>query len=247
MGKSVKSKEYPKRSRILDSLFLLFFGFALKPANADFAPCHKTLTPYEAMYMSTYKGITMSGARSLRSKGENQYALTHAAKKTGSSISEQSIFTLKNNRIKVEKYDMSRSALGIKREYHNRYDWQKQEARVTGHANVTLPLNNHPLDLLSYQLALRCDLEQEQKQLNYPVIARNRIKNYEFKVSGKETLKTEVGELQTLIVDRLRKGDGRTTRIWVAPDLNYLIVRLEQSESKDNASYKLEIKAVSFK
>lgn len=234
----------PGRVAVLCSMA---FGLFMVPAVADFASCKKTLTPYKAVYVSTYKGISMTGERHLSRKEEGRYILSHNARKMGNSISEQSEFTLRDNNIRVEKYNMTRSTVGVKREYHNKYDWDKSLVHVTGHVDVTLPLDNQPLDLLSYQLALRCDLEQGSQAASYPVVARNRLKNYEFRVSGKETLKTSLGELETLVVDRLRKKDDRTTRIWVAPEKNYLIVKLEQSESKDAASYKLEIKEVSFK
>lgn len=215
-------------------------------AHAGDTHCPQSLTPYEATYTSTYKNITMTGKRQLSRDNSGKYTLTHRASRMGSSIRESSIFSVANNNIRTEQYDMSRSMLAIKREYHNRYDWQQGTVTVSGHANVTLPLENEPLDLLNYQLALRCDLEQQRQALTYPVVARNRLKNYAFKQHGEEILETPMGQLDTLVVDRLRKDADRTTRVWIAPSLNYLIVKLEQFEQSDNANYQLQLKQVSF-
>lgn len=235
-----------KRPTLPCSLCCLLLAFSLTTAAADPAPCKAALTPYEATYTTVYKDIHMEGSRSLRRQDDGQFILSSSAKKIWASLSEQSVFTLVDNRIRVDKYDMSSSVLGIKREYHSMYDWKKGNARITGSANVILPLDRQPLDLLSYQLALSCDLEQGQQQVSYPVIAKKRIKDYSFKVQGKETLNTELGELETLIVDRLRKNSQRSTRIWIAPELNYLLVKMEQFEAKDKASYRLEIRKVTF-
>ena len=241
---------YPRKlkwSVCLASLCGLLSGFTSTLTTADSTPCEAAFTPYEAAYVTVYKNINLEGSRSLRRQDDGRFILTNKAKKMGSSISEHSLFTWEDNAIQVDEYAMTRSILGIKRKYHNRYDWAKGIVSVTGAVDIDLSLDNHPLDLLSYQLALRCDLEQGKEQLSYPVVARDRIKHYEFKVSGKETLKTRLGELETLVVERLRKDSDRTTRIWLAPGLNYLLVKLEQYEAKDNASYRLELKKVSFK
>lgn len=234
------------RIKIMNHLSYLLLGFYMSPAMADFSSCQKALSPYEAEYDITHKNITMKGQRNLRQLGKDQYVLSQAANKMGSSFSEKSVFTLRDNQIWVDTYDMTRSILGAKHEYHSRYDWETKEALVTGNGDVTLPLDDRPVDLLSYQLVLRCDLEQGLQQGGHPVIAKKRVKHYEFKVSGKEVLETEAGAVETLVVDRFRKGDDHSHRIWVAPTMNYLIVKLEQSELKKGVSYKLQLKAVSF-
>ena len=117
-----------KRLTLTCSLCCLLLGFSLTTAAADPAPCKAALTPYEATYTTVYKDIHMEGSRSLRRQDNGQFVLSSSAKKIWASISEQSVFTLVDNRIRVDKYDMSSSVLGIKREYHSMYDWNKGNA-----------------------------------------------------------------------------------------------------------------------
>lgn len=211
------------------------------------ARCPGALTPYTAVYTSSYRGVGMRGKRELELLADGAYRLSHGASFFASSMDEQSRFRIDDEQILVDRYDMTRSILGVKREYHTDYDWGQKLATVTGREQATLPLDDRPLDLLSYQVALQCDLEQGKRDLSYTVIARTGIKTYRYEIRGRETLSTPLGDIETLVADRIREDDDRTTRIWVAPSLNYLLVRLHQYEARDDASYELDLEKVTFR
>lgn len=220
-------------------------GLLAPPAIADFSACASVLTPYEAAYVSTYRGLAMQGRRTLKAQSDGTFVLSHTASKLGNSVTERSVFRIQDNRIRVEKYDMTRSMLGVKREQHSWFDWDKGEVRVTGRNSLVLPLDDQPLDPLSYQLAMRCDFALGKAYGSYPVVTRKTIKHYRFEVTGTERLATDIGNLETLVVERVTDGK-RSTRVWLAPDLNYLMVRLEQRETKQDLHLVLEIEQMAF-
>jgi hypothetical protein len=227
---------------------LLVFGLAGSAAAENGTlPCPAAMTPYDASYTTKYQKLTMEGTRQLKRLNNGAYRLVNDAKAMGGSITERTTFSVTPQGFRVKRYDMTRSILAIKREYHTRYDWESGQARVSGHVEATLPLDQPLHDLLSYQLALRCDIEQGHDEMSYPLIARNKIRTYQFARRGTETLQTALGSLETIVVDRVRDSDDkRTTRIWLAPELNHILVKLEQYEPKDDTTYRLELNNVVF-
>jgi uncharacterized protein DUF3108 len=67
------------------------------------------------------------------------------------------------------------------------------------------------------------------------VIATPRKTNsYEVQVVGKETIKTDAGEIPTLHVRRAAREDASSMDVWLAPDLYYLPVKLRLRDNKGN-------------
>jgi hypothetical protein len=74
------------------------------------------------------------------------------------------------------------------------------------------------------------------------VIDDNKIGQYCFRITGKETIDTALGQIETIVVERVRKPESpRRTRFWFAPSLDYTIARLEHQEQKGQNAYSLEI------
>ena len=235
------------KKRFLTTLCIPLLSIYSASLYAEPTACKALSKPFDAVYATTYNGMDMEGNRSLKLREDGRYVLTNASKKFGASLTEKSVFKVENERILVEKFDSTSAFLAIKRAYHYQYDWENKTVNLTGSRKASLPLDDYPVDQLSVQLRLRCDLEQGKEEFAYPVVTRKRIKNYLFKVQGRETLNTEIGKLDTVIVERVRKEKDRSTKLWFAPDMNYLLVKLEQFEEKDDTTYQLNIKKASFK
>jgi len=138
----------------------------------------------------------------------------------------------------------------VKRNENIRFDWEKQIIDVTGHRERTLPLDRAFFDALSYQLALRCDIAQGAENASYPVVRKGKTTTYNFRRIGTEQLETALGNLDTVLVERVREKPGRSTRVWLAPGLNYLLVRLDQSErqqEKRDVDVTLRLKGIKFR
>ena len=104
---------------------------------------------------------------------------------------------------------------------------------------AALPKDRPIYDRANYQMALMQDVRENKPELRYLFIKHGNIKDYRFIRQGFETIKTPLGNLQTIKLQR--KGDKRGTTIWLAPSLDYVPVKIELIE-KDGTRYSLLLK-----
>ena len=119
------------------------------------------------------------------------------------------------------------------------FDWQRgvATARYKGR-QFRLPLKPGVYDKLAYQVALREDLAAGRTQFDYRVVDKDEIDDYRFRVVGEESLKTPLGTLATVKVERVGHGDKRKTVFWCAPNLGYALVQIvQQNRGNTFASY----------
>ncbi|WP_458576350.1 DUF3108 domain-containing protein [Aliamphritea spongicola] len=123
------------------------------------------------------------------------------------------------------------------------FDWQNHQAN----SQITddpwqLDVPTGALDKLSYQLQLRLDLINGREALEYKVADDGKLKTYRFVREGEEDITTELGTFKAVKLRRDRGTNSkRQTWIWFAPELNYQLVKLLQSE-KDGKQYSLVLK-----
>jgi hypothetical protein len=232
---------------VLTGVFCVTLLSPVLAETTDFSACASVMNPYEAAYTSNIRGIKMKGRRALQARDDGSFLLSHSAKTVGGRTNEQSLFNLTDKAMQVVQYDMVLSIIGIKREDHASFDWAGGVIKTWGRTERTLPLERPTFDGLSHQLALRCDIAQGKETVRYPVVKRGKVKDYVFRVAGEERLMTKLGELQTLVIERVRDSNKRSTRIWVAPELNHLVVRLEHQEGKGDVDFVLEVDSLSIK
>lgn len=230
---------------------LLGGSLAAKPALStpftDASRCEAVLAPYEAVYASSYGGLQLEGRRSLRVSEAGSVVLSHDVEHIGSRISEQTLLKTEQHHLRVYQYDKVQSIFGIRREDHAHFDWAHRVIRTRGHRERELPLDGVHYDPLSYQLALRCDMAQGKQEVRYQVVRRGKVKRFVFRRVGTEQLDTPLGRIDTLVVERVRDTDERSTRIWLAPSLRFLLVQLQQHDKEDDFDVTLLLTAVEFR
>ncbi|MGB2130211.1 MAG: DUF3108 domain-containing protein [Marinobacterium sp.] len=217
---------------------------AFTPAQADTtAP----LTPFKAVYTTAFDlGVSLSGEaiRQLKSQDNGRWTFSSEASSMMAGISEITRFEYHPTRIiKPLSYRYKRKVLGKSRKATIDFDWSK--------GSVTTVVKDQPWkmqipeatqDKLSYQLQLRLDLMAGKTEMHYAVADGGKLKEYRFKVTGEEEIDTPYGRYMAIRVIRDRGEDAdRETLIWFAPELDYLIIRLEQTES-DGKTYALLLK-----
>jgi len=114
------------------------------------------------------------------------------------------------------------------------FDWAEQRARVqtaAGERSVAIETGTH--DPFSAVLAVMQGLASGQERIELPGIdndgERSRLA---FAVRSRETIRVPLGEYETARVYRIR-DDKRKTITWLAPELGWLPVRLEQRAHGD--------------
>jgi hypothetical protein len=86
-------------------------------------------------------------------------------------------------------------------------------------------------DLLSLRLAIAHDLARGALQDVYRIVDdRSRVEAVDVEVAGRETLSTPLGELETVRLEYSSERRDRVFRLWIAPEMDSAMVRLEQYE-----------------
>lgn len=216
----------------------LISGSQIAIANDQTDPA---LAPYHLTYAASYNGMDINAERHLKQEGQH-YVLTTTAKNMLSTIQEEGSFKVnKDGTIIDQRYQYDRSILGIKKTEKLKYDREAGVAKYKSKKKKRqVKLKSGLLNRLSYQVQLQRDLLNQVTPLQYQVISRGRVKEYNFEIMGEELLETPMGELKTVKVRRVRKDDDRETLLWFSPQWNYLLVQLWQRE-KGGDDYKITI------
>jgi len=203
------------------------------------------LTPFSASYTADSSQVPISGTanRELVQEEGGLWRLSFNASMLIGSFSESSHFRLQNGQVQPLDYQTQRSALGKTRESNLSFNWAGKQVSGSHRGKpLSLALNAGVLDKSSYQAALQRDLAAGKKTMQYAIVDGDEIEIQQFRVLGEEQVKTGVGQLAAIKVERVREGGaGRQTRLWFAKDWEFLLVRLEQVE-KDGKSYQIMLK-----
>ncbi|AOS97410.1 hypothetical protein AUP74_01980 [Microbulbifer aggregans] len=197
------------------------------------------LKPFRAVYEARYGSFEVTATRSLSGKAGN-WRLDFQADSFFADINEYSRFLKQNGQLSPLHYEYRRTGLGRNR--HTSLNFEPGEKRVVNLTNTDRTLENAPekiQDKISYQLQLALDVAAGKKDLQYVVTDGKKLREYRFKIAGKETLKTPLGEVETVKVQRVREDDDRETNIWFAPGWNYALVKLQQEE--DGETYQIAL------
>ena len=210
-------------------LLSLFSGLCLAETKEP------ALVPYHLVYDATIKGMDIQAERYLEREGDS-YKLVSKADTLLASITEKGTFKIDSaGNILGQQYTYERNIFGIKKNESLTYD------RAAGVANYQkkkkqrqVKLDSNYLDKLTYQIQLQRDLIRGKTPLQYQVIDRGKIKQYNFEIIGEEIVDTALGPINTVKVHRVRKDSDRETYLWFAPQMNYLLVQIWQNEDGDD-------------
>lgn len=228
-------------------IFIILFLLLSSPAWAGDARVKEepALTPFSASYSTTFKfgwfTLTIDAQRVLKQLDNNQWQLTFDAETNGASFNEKSIFELKDHQITPVEYHFKTGGLLKKTPLNIGFDAQKEQIQ-DHNKNVTYKdlWQNNIQDNITYIVQASLDLNQGKTRVDYPIFKSHRIKVYSFKVVGEEVIDTEIGQLNTLKVERVKDKKKRTVTAWFAKEHNFQLVRLNESK-KGKTTYQIDI------
>ncbi|UTF60197.1 DUF3108 domain-containing protein [Gilvimarinus sp. DA14] len=228
-------------SRLLSPIIALFLVLPLTlPAQAAEQPesAETAINPpqtFKNTYEASYYGfsITVTHELSNTAKGKK---LRFFADSMLASIEEISYFDWPTEeQLRPTTYIYKRRGLGRDRDAKLKFDWDN--GKVTNNVeDKPWKMDIHPgvMDKMSFQMQLQRDLiAGKHENLVYDIADGGHIKQYTFAIVGRETLDTPLGKVDTVKVERTRKNDDRVTYAWMAPDFQYLLVRMQQEEGGD--------------
>lgn len=113
--------------------------------------------------------------------------------------------------------------------FHIVFDWERRVATVSSAAGRReLALAEPALDRGSLQVALMRDHAASGRPRTYLLADEDAVAEYAYAENGTATVDTGSGAVATRILTQQRAGSSRTTWLWVAPELAFLPVRIEQ-------------------
>lgn len=219
-----QSKQFPILTKWLIIILVLFYQIG----------CAATvLTPYEAKYTTRLNGIKISGKNKLEIISDQNYRVSWNAKIFWMEVNEWSEFELINdNQIRPLSYHYIKKGFGSSEPIHIYFDWQNHSQTIikgSKESHYSVAPGTH--DKLSYQIQMQVDLSEKpnSKVLNYKINTDGgKLRHYDFNFQGEEIIETKLGDALALIYTK--SDSKRETKIWIAPERDYLPVKIEHIE-----------------
>ena len=147
-------------------------------------------------------------------------------------LHEISEFCVRDGQIRTQRFEFRRDD-EPEDSFVLHFDWESLTVRGPGDKQRQIP--EDAMDRLAIQLAVRDMLVSHPDALpteprNFTMIEDDRIKTYTLQVKGRESVDTPAGTLDAIRVERV-KDANKTTIFWVAPELGYIPVRVEQRKN----------------
>ena len=184
------------------------------------SPSLSLLVPYKAEYKLSWQGLPIGQAKyQLIKLGNNKYKAsskgTPHIQLIPYAYNETTIFTLNAGKITPNLYT-----------YRNR----EKGHWVSGEIDFSKKQANSSHDMLSHVFQLQQDLQnnKSQQSFSYTVLKVNKTRQYKFVKLANENLISPLGKLQAIKLEHTNTEQKRRTILWLAPELNYTLVKLQQ-------------------
>lgn len=211
--------------------FIVCFIATLFTVSTSYAA--KSLKPFTAEYTVKYRGLSLGKMQQSLTISKNK---NYVFKQTmDASIpfvnldAKQQSEGLITTRVQPLHYQYQTRYKGKDRLDKITFDWRRKRASFTyKNRQGQLPIKLGDQDQLSCLLQVRLKLIKTGKLKSCQIINGDRRSLYQFTRLKKETLETTRGPLSTLKLSRQRSGSSRNVLMWLAPELDYLPVKIEQ-------------------
>jgi Protein of unknown function (DUF3108) len=115
------------------------------------------------------------------------------------------------------------------------FDWEQGVATTSKNGGTErVSLRPGVLDRGTLQVALMIDMAAGRVPMTYWLADGSSLQSYEYRLDGDETIDVPAGSFATQRYVQQREGSSRSTWLWVAPDLDYLAVRIEQRRGAES-------------
>jgi hypothetical protein len=204
---------------------------------AGVAAAEALLPTYTATYEVIHKG---------RNVGSSEFSMSHDGARdiytfrshtevkgmlrlvSPNAVVERSDFVVHDGQIRPLEFWYEDGSRKGEDNVHAVFDWDAGTVIIAAERHTQLTLQPGVLDRGSMQVAVMRDMASSAMPGPYVLADEDALKTYEYALEGEERTSTPLGELTTLRYRQQRQGSSRSTALWVAPQLKYLPVRIEQ-------------------
>jgi Protein of unknown function (DUF3108) len=211
---------------------------ALAVAAHGFVGADPTVATYTATYSVEYKGKEAGTAEFsvVYLADRDLYEFTSRVVAKGllklarpNPVVERSQFRVDGEGVQPLEFWYEDGSRSGEDNLHIAFDWERRIATVTGaEARRELALPPAALDRGTLQVALMRELATTGAPRTYSLADEDSVAAYEYTDNGTATMATGIGSVDTRVLTQQRAGSSRATWLWVAPELRFLPVRIEQ-------------------
>ncbi len=210
------------------------WGLAAVSRAAQPEPEPAAVAPFSAHYQADWKNINV-GTSDLELKQDpasGLYVYTWKITARGvfrlyrAEVTQQSWISIVAGHVRPEKYrgDDGASTASID------FDWNSRRARGTSENNpVDLELKEGTQDVMSIQVEVMLDLKNDDLPKSFQIVDKDELKEFIYTQEGSARIRTDLGELDTIVVASRRAGNNRILRMWFAPSLGFIPVQAQRT------------------
>jgi len=216
-------------------------AFVSLPVHAQFP--ERLLLNYSVHYGKLLVGTT---TRTLTRSGDNWQLRSETAPRglgkmlEDGALVEQGHFLVQGDEIRPLDYRQEKEH---DKDYLRtvRFDWNAGKLHYRDGHSEALTAGTQDSGTVVFALMLNPPASGEQRAV--AVTDGRWVSHYRYRLDGEESLNTGIGKLRTLRVLREKQGGKDRFLVWLAPERNYLPVRIERARD-GKPSTVLELKSV---
>lgn len=217
---------------------------AAQPASAADA----AVAPFSAHYQAYWKNVNV-GTSELELKPDSEpgwYVYTWKIAARGvfrlyrAEVTQRSWISMVAEHVRPEKYraEDGESTVSID------FDWNARRARGTSENKpVDLALKDGTQDVMSIQVQVMLDLKNGNLPETFQIVDKDELKEFVYTQEGRARIRTDLGELDAVVVASQRTGNNRILRMWFAPSLGFIPVLAERTRD-GKLEFAMRIKSV---
>jgi hypothetical protein len=209
---------------------------------------------YQASYSVAWGGVLAGRSEITLTRTDNGDYEYHSATGTAGlaslfsskTITEDSRFELGSDGPRPERYSYVDADGDDKEVEEIQFDWIKNSADTSERGRQhTTQLTAGVADRFLSQLSVSLDAAAGKLPAEYRILDHREIVSYATRSKPNASLKTEAGEFQELkVVELYNETSHRVLRFWLASQLHYLPVKIEQTDPHKTLT--LTLTAISF-
>ncbi len=220
-----------------------FLGIFFVLISGDLAA--QEIPDYRGEYLFTNSRVSMQGIRELITHQEaGKRTIQFNAKFPLGRIKIISDFSEKNNLITSTKYfvDVKWTLISDKRTLNFDQTLETLTSKGKFEWSQALLKNENVFDPLNVQIQIRKNVIAGLKEfsLMLPDLKTGAIEANNYRVVDNGVFQVDGTNYPCIIVERIRLQDNRTTRYFLAPDLDHLIVKVEDEDQDGDTMLELK-------
>ena len=149
------------------------------------------------------------------------------------SIWQKSTFILEGNDVlRSQTYELIDTIRSKPRKSRANFDWE--DSLITGHYKdraIKLPLTGNFIDKASLQIAIIMDTRRGIDQSEYHILDKDKIQVVQVNRNSSAMINVPFGKFEAIEINRSSPDSNRTNTLWLAPELDYIPVKITQEEN----------------